>query len=109
VARVAPLGKDQIPQMNSRAAPWTIPVSLGIDPQHSAARQPPVTLAVWKDAAFLHYRAANILLQVTVGLFRCGLLPASALAAALRLASRLKDRGAYFHAQVRWRRLRARL
>jgi len=69
----------------------------------------PSTLAVWKDAAFLHYRAANILLQIAVGLFRFGLLPRSALSVALRLSSRLQDRGAYFHAQERWRRLRARL
>jgi hypothetical protein len=69
----------------------------------------PGALAVWKDAAFLHYRAANILLQVAVGLFRLGLLPKSALSVALRLSSRLQDRGAYFHAQERWRRLRARL
>ena len=95
--------------MTSRAAPWSAPASAPIDPRDPFALQPPPTLAVWKDAAFLHYRAANILLQVTVWLFGRGLLPMFALSAALRLAGRLKDRGAYFHAQVRWRRLRARL
>jgi len=69
----------------------------------------PGALAVWKDAAFLHYRAANLLLRIAVALFRLGLLPKSALSAALSLSSRLQDRGAYFHAQARWRRLRARL
>ncbi len=69
----------------------------------------PGALAVWKDAAFLHYRAANILLQIAIGLFRCRLLPRPALSVALRLSSRLQDRGAYFHAQARWRHLRTRL
>ena len=108
MARVAPLGNDQTPEMNSHAAPWTTPASPRPDRRPSAPRLP-APLAVWKDVAFLHYRAANILLQITVWLFTHGLLPKSALEGALHLSSRLKDRGAYFHAQVRWRRLRTRL
>ena len=106
---MAPLGNDQTPEMNSSAAPWTTPASPGIGRGRPFAPRPPATLAVWKDAAFLHYRAANVLLQITLWLYSRGLLPKSALAGALHLSSRLKDRGAYFHAQVRWRRLRARL
>jgi hypothetical protein len=109
VAHVAPLGNDQTPEMNSTAAPWTTSASAGIGRGRPFAPQPTATLSVWKDAAFLHYRAANILLQITVWLFSHGLLPTSALEGALRLSSRLKDRGAYFHAQLRWRRLRDRL
>ena len=109
MAHVAQHGNDQNPKMNSSATPWTTPASLRVDRRHTFAPHPPAGLAVWKDAAFLHYRAANLLLQITVWLFGRGLLPASALEGALRLSSRLKDRGAYFHAQVRWRRLRTRL
>ena len=104
---MSPLGNDQKPDMTSTAAPWTTPASHRIDRQPSFA--PTGAFAVWKDAAFLHYRTANVLLQITVWLFSRGLLPTSALEGALRLSSRLKDRGAYFHAQLRWRRLRDRL
>ena len=106
---MAPRSDDQTPKMNTSAAPWTTPIPLRIERSHATAPQSSGALLVWKDAALLHYRAANILLQVAVWLFSCRLLPTSALEGALRLSSRLKDRGAYFHAQVRWRRLRARL
>ena len=106
MARVAPLGNDPTPEMNSRAAPWTTPTSHGFDLETHPISIP---LAIWRDRAFLHYRAANIVLRLGLWLFSHGLAPRSALAGALRLSSRLKDRGAYFHAQLRWRRLRTRL
>jgi hypothetical protein len=91
--------------MTSRAESWT---SLRVDRQRPALRSS-TALALCKDRAFLHYRAANILLRMTLWLFSQRLLPRPALIGALRLSTRLKDRGAYFHAQLRWRRLRARL
>ena len=108
MAHVAPSRDDQNPNMTSTAEPWTTPASLRVDRQQCPLR-PSATLEIWKDSAFLHYRAANIVLRMTLWLFSHGLAPRSALAGALRLSSHLKDRGAYFHAQARWRRLRARL
>src|SRR5271167_256774 len=108
MARVAPLRDDQNPNMTSTAEPWTTPASLLGDHRRSAL-QSSQTLALWKDRAFLNYRAANVLLRITLWLFSHGLAPRSALSCALSLSSHLKDRGAYFHAQARWRRLRARL
>jgi hypothetical protein len=103
---VAPFADDQTRKMTSRAAPWTTPTSLGVDRE---AQHTSIPFAIWQDRAFLHYRAANVVLRITLWLFSHGLAPRSALAGALRLSSRLKDRGAYFHAQLRWRRLRTRL
>jgi hypothetical protein len=107
VAHVAPISDDQSPNMTSTAEPWTTPAPLQGGRGQSVGLHPSPT--VWTDAAFLHYRAANILLQLTVWLFSHGLAPRSALEGALALSSHLKDRGAYFHAQLRWRRLRDRL
>jgi hypothetical protein len=106
---VAPLGNDKNRKMNTLVAPWTTLDTLRTDRVDSAEPQQTDAPAVWKDAAFLHYRAANILLQVMVWLFSHRLAPASALEGALRLSSRLQDRAAYLHAQAHCRRLRARL
>jgi hypothetical protein len=108
VAHVAPLRDDQNPHMTSTAEPWTTPASVRFArPRSAVGSSAPV--AIWKDRAFLHYRAANILLRMTLWLFSHGLAPRAALSGALSLSSDLKDRGAYFHAQARWRRLRTRL
>jgi hypothetical protein len=109
VAHVAPISDDQNPKMTSTAEPWSTPVSLQGDRWPSVGLPPSPSASIWTDAAFLHYRAANVLLRITVWLFSHRLAPRSVLEGALTLSSHLKDRGAYFHAQLRWRRLRDRL
>jgi hypothetical protein len=64
-----------------------------------------IVLAKWRDLPFLHFRAANMILQASITLFRARLLPRSMLPAALRLANRLANRGAEQQARLLRRRI----
>jgi len=65
-----------------------------LDHPNDAWDAPPVPLTAWRDPAFLHLRAANLILTASLALFRLGLLPRGMLARVVPVTQDLARRAA---------------